>query len=197
MTLYAPPHFVGTDPERARALIDAHPFASLITAADAAEPVVSHLPLLRDGDTGLIGHMARANPHWTRFATGRTLAVFHGPHAYVSPRWYAQPQTTVPTWNYAVVHVQGEMQLLDDAASRSALQVLTQRFDPAFVSDALVVERLQRGIVAFRMAVTRIDAKFKMSQNKGAADRMGVIAGLRESGAEGDIAVADWMQAHE
>ncbi len=197
MTLYAPPHFAGTDPARARALIDAHPFASLITAADDAEPIISHLPLLREGDASLIGHMARANPHWTRFATGRTVAVFHGPHAYVSPRWYEQPQTTVPTWNYAVVHVRGEMQLLDAAAARRALDALTQRLDPAFVSDAVVVDRLLRGIVAFRMVIAGIDAKFKMSQNKSAADRVGVIAGLRETGAAGDVAVATWMQTHE
>jgi len=197
MTVYAPPHFVGTDPALARALIDAHPFATVITGAGDAEPVVSHLPLLRDGESSLIGHMARANPHWERFATGHTLAVFHGPHAYVSPRWYEHPQTTVPTWNYAVVHVRGDMQLLDAPEARHALHALTQRLDPAFVADTAVVDRLLGGIVAFRLVIARVDAKFKMNQNKGAGDRLGVISGLRATGAADDAAVADWMQAHD
>lgn len=197
MALYTPRAFAGTSRAEALALIDAHPFATLITSIDGDEPAVTHLPLLRENDEALIGHMARANPHWQRFSQGRTLAVFHGPHAYVSPRWYEAPSSTVPTWNYATVHVGGLPELLDEAAAAAAVRVLTQRFDPQFVPAATVVETLLRGIVAFRLPVARLDAKFKMNQNKTAADRAGVVAGLRATGAGEDAAVADWMQTHE
>lgn len=197
MTLYAPRSFAVSDRAQAFALMDAYPFATLITTVEGAEPLVTHLPLLRDGDVALVGHMARINPQWQHFARGRTLAVFHGPHAYVSPRWYELPQTTVPTWNYATVHVQGEPSVSDEVAARAALLELTRRFDPAFAADAAVVNRLLPGIVAFRMPINRLDAKFKMNQNKTATDRAGVIEGLRATGAAGDAAVATWMQAHD
>jgi transcriptional regulator len=192
MSLYRPAHFAHADRADADALIAAHPFASLITAVDGAEPQVSHLPLLLEEDA-LIGHLAKANPHWQCFESGTTIAVFHGPHAYVSPRWYAEPERNVPTWNYATVHVSGKPQLLDRDAAKDSLLKLTRTFDPQWQADEATLQRLLPGIVAFRMPVARIEAKFKMSQNKTGEDSRGVIAGLLATADKDAADVAQWM----
>ncbi|MDB5972882.1 MAG: hypothetical protein JWQ90_5332 [Hydrocarboniphaga sp.] len=195
MSLYAPAPFAEADRAAAVALIAAHPFATLITAVDGAEPQVSHLPLLLEGDV-LIGHLARANPHWQSFGRGSTIAVFHGPHAYVSPRWYAEPAHSVPTWNYATVHVSGRPALLGEADSKNSLLQLTRAFDPDWRASEITIDRLLPGIVAFRMPIAACDAKFKMSQNKTADDRRSVIGGLlaAQTGPLSDAAgVAQWM----
>lgn len=196
MSLYTPNSFRWDDRAAVAALIDAHPFALLLTVTDGCEPAVTHLPLLRDGDC-LVGHMARANPHWQQFAAGRTLAVFQGPHAYVSPRWYVEPAEQVPTWNFAAVHLSGRVEVLTPAEAGEAVRVLTRRFDPGFVPAPGRVEQLLGGIVAFRLHIERVEAKNKMNQNKTAADRAGVIAGLRATGRPEDAAVAAWMQGHD
>lgn len=196
MAIYTPDYFAGPDGPLARQLIADYPFATLISHADGVEPQITYLPLLLDGDA-LLGHVARLNAHWQRFAQGGTIALFHGPHAFVSPRWYMRPADNVPTWNYAVVHVHGRPQLLDENGARSAIERLTARFDPGVATTAPEkVERLLQGIVAFRMPIARLEAKFKLNQNKSAADRDGVIAGLRANGRAEDSAVANWMQAH-
>lgn len=192
MSLYAPGHFAHSDRTAAEALIAAHPFATLITAGDDNEPQISHLPLLLEGDA-LIGHLAKANPHWQRFERGTTIAIFHGPHAYVSPRWYAEPERNVPTWNYATVHVSGQPQLLARGAALSSLLKLTQAFDPQWQADEATLQRLLPGIVAFRMPIARVEAKFKMSQNKTADDQRGVIAGLLAADDRDALSVAQWM----
>ena len=196
MPLYTPDHFAAPDGPPARALIDTHPFATLITALDGVEPQITYLPLLLDGND-LLGHMAKPNPHWQRFAQGRTVALFHGPHAFVSSRWYQNPADNVPTWNYAVVHAHGRPELLDTSGAHAVLARVTARFEQGPATTAPdKAERLLNGIVAFRMPIARLEVKFKMSQNKSAADRAGVAAGLRATGRPEDRAVADWMQAH-
>lgn len=201
MTLYTPRHFDNDNRDDALALIRARPFATLITAA-GSEPHITHLPLLLEGDQ-LTGHMARANPHWQAFASGHTTAVFHGPHAYISPGWYVAPEKEVPTWNYATVHVQGVPLLLDDAASKLAVVDATTA---AFENPAKPWQRQLEGarleamlssIVAFQIPLTRLEAKFKMSQNKTPQDRAQVIAQLRASAHPDLAAMADWMNAHE
>ncbi|HVF35242.1 MAG TPA: FMN-binding negative transcriptional regulator, partial [Candidatus Saccharimonadia bacterium] len=111
MPLHVPPAFAVEDRHSLDQLVDEHPFATLVTPA-TPEPHLSHVPLLREpGRDALVGHFARANPHW-QHATGTTsIAIFHGPHAYVSPTWYAQPVDAVPTWNVATVHVHGRLEL--------------------------------------------------------------------------------------
>ena len=111
-------------------LIRDYPFATLVTAR-APEPQISHLPLLfhsaPEPNGVLIGHMARANPHWRQFADGPTMALFHGPHAYVSPSWYAEPEKAVPTWNYAVVHASSRRVVEDRAATLAILHEMIER----------------------------------------------------------------------
>ena len=155
------------------------------------------------GQQMLTGHMARANPHWQAFADGHTVAVFHGPHAYISPSWYVAPEKEVPTWNYATVHVQGRPLLIDDATAKLAVVDATTA---AFESpdqpwqrqlEAARLTAMLNSIVAFQIPLTRLEAKFKMNQNKTPQDRAQVIAQLRASGHPDLAAMADWMTEHE
>ena len=194
MTIYIPRHFAG-DEATARELIATHPFATLITSVPGGDPAITYIPMLLE-DGVLIGHIARANPHWQTFSAGPTVALFHGPHAYVSPHWYEKPADNVPTWNYAVVHVHGRPQPQEGANPRAHLEHLAAHFEKgrALPTDSAKIDKLLNGIVPFRMPIERIEIKFKMNQNKSPADRAGVIRGLR---AAGEAATADWMETHE
>lgn len=197
MAIYTPAHFVGHDKQAALQLIHDHPFATLITAVPGEELRITYIPLLYE-DGALLGHVARANPHWQQLNKGETVALFHGPHAFVSPYWYEHPADNVPTWNYAVVHAHGKPELLDNTHNRAHLEQLFARFsDKLLPTDPTKLERLLGGIVAFRMPIESLEAKFKMSQNKTAADRAGVVKGLRATGCAEDAATADWMKGHE
>ena len=144
--------------------------------------------------------MARANPHWSHFGSGASLAIFHGPHAYVSPSWYAQPAIQVPTWNYAVVHVHGLAEIVADRTETLAtLQKMVARFEgsrPApwrLQLEGARLEAMVGAIVAFRIDIERIDAKFKLSQNRDEADRRRVASALRSEAYADATATAAWM----
>jgi transcriptional regulator len=133
--MYIPLAFNVPDARQLAAFIEQNSFATLVSEADG-RPFASHLPLLHDFDGSgfgrLVGHMARANPQWQHFADGReVLAIFHGPHAYVSPRWYTT-KVAVPTWNYAVVHAYGRPQLISDPAEfEQAMRRIVARYEDA------------------------------------------------------------------
>jgi transcriptional regulator len=203
LSVYLPPWFAAHDNDAIARLVREYPFATLITAT-GGEAQISHLPLLHHAEPAphgtLIGHMARANPHWRELAERPSIAVFQGPHAYVSPSWYTQPAAMVPTWNYAVVHVHGTVELVDDrAATLATVEELTRRFESGRAApwrlqlEGARLDAMLGAIVAFRMAITRVDAKFKLSQNRGAADRDGVIAGLLADHHPDAAATAEWM----
>ena len=203
MSVYIPSHFASDDVAIARELIDAHAFATLVTPVDA-EALVTHLPLLREsrasGDV-LVGHFARANPHARAAAVCQSLAIFHGPHAYVSPSWYAEPAKAVPTWNYAIVHAHGTLRLDDDpAAAERIVTALTARFEGSrdepwtFAMAEPQRGAMLRAIVAFEMPVARLDVKLKLSQNRPAGDRRGVIAALAAEPFADAHATADLMR---
>jgi transcriptional regulator len=203
MSLYRPAAFASDDQAAIERLLDEHPFATLITAG-AGEPQISHLPLLHQREPAphgrLIGHMARANPHWSHFGSGASLAIFHGPHAYVSPSWYAQPATQVPTWNYAVVHVHGRAEIVSDrAATLATLQRMVTRFEGGRAApwrlqlEGARLDAMVGAIVAFEIEIERIDAKFKLSQNKDEADRRRVASALRSEAYADATATAAWM----
>jgi transcriptional regulator len=203
MSLYRPAAFASNDQAAIARLFDEHPFATLITAG-TGEPQISHLPLLHESDPpphgSLIGHMARANPHWSHFGSGASLAIFHGPHAYVSPSWYAQPAIQVPTWNYAVVHVHGRAEIVADrAATLATLQKMVARFEgsrPApwrLQLEGARLDAMVGAIVAFRIEIERIEAKFKLSQNRDEADRLRVASALRGEAYADATATAAWM----
>lgn len=206
MSVYQPPWFVARDAAAAEQVIRDYPFATLVTARPP-ESQISHLPLLLHGAPEpkgvLIGHMARANPHWRQFADGPTMALFHAPHAYVSPSWYAEPGKAVPTWNYAVVHVHGRVELVEDRTSTlEILQEMVARFESGRPTpwrlqlEGRDLENMVNAIVAFRLLIERVDTKLKLSQNRSAVDRRRVVAALRAEGVADASATADWMQRY-
>lgn len=200
--MYLPAQFQENDARRLEALLEANGFATLVSTVQG-EPFASHLPLLFERGANasgkLLGHMARANPQWQGFGESQTvLAVFHGPHGYVSPSWYRAGG--VPTWNYAVVHVYGRARLIEDRATlRSVIERLTA-FHEARNPDPWQIDLpgdrhrdLLDKIVGFEIDIERMEAKFKLSQNRSDADRRGVIAGLRGTGSPSGTALAELM----
>ena len=206
MSIYTPHTFTARDETAIARLVRDHPFATLITPGNP-EPFISHLPLELASDRGpqgtLLGHMARANPHWRHFGDGASIAVFHGPHAYVSPSWYVEPATAVPTWNYAVVHVHGmAAPMSDPAETRALLDRLVRRYEGTrprpwqLQLEGRPLEALLEAIVGFHVRIERVDAKLKLSQNRGAEDRDRVIAGLLGEDHPDASATADWMASY-
>lgn len=204
--MYIPPAFAETRLEILHAAIRGTGLATLVTLGPdglAATP----LPLMLDPAEGpngtLYGHLARANPQWRNpDPATEALALFSGPDAYVSPGWYATKAETgkvVPTWNYVTVHAYGPVAFFEDATA--LLEVVTRLTDlheaprpaPWAVNDAPpdFVRAQLKGIVGFRMPITRLQGKWKMSQNRNEADRTGAANGLRE---RGQIAVADLVE---
>ena len=206
--MYIPRHFHEEDTERLLALMKQHAFATLVTVGEDGAPFATHLPFLverdAEGTVRLSAHMARPNPQWKAFAAERdVLVLFQGPHGYVSPTWYTtSPQ--VPTWNYATVHAYGRPHVIE--SPEAVLRVLRdtaalyeagnpQPWRPDAVDD--YVRRLMAGIVAFEVRVSRLEGKFKLSQNKGEADRQAVIGGLERSPLHGDRELAALMRSRE
>lgn len=188
--MYIPKHFAFDEPAEIQAFVRDFPFATLVTTIDGA-PYATHLPLMLDmrfGAHGLLrGHMARANPHWRAFEreTSESLVIFHGPHTYISPRWY-DSGPAVPTWNYVAVHMYGRPQLLDSSDDLlSDLDAMVAVFEPDGQASHVITreyeERLAAGIVGFRMEVTWVEGKRKLSQNRSAADQAGVAAALDQA----------------
>ncbi|MCC7115801.1 MAG: FMN-binding negative transcriptional regulator [Burkholderiales bacterium] len=206
MSLYVPSSFEPGDRAAAARLVHDHPFATLVTPADP-EPLISHVPLLLQPTSEphgtLVGHVARANPHWRAAPGVESIAVFHGPHAYVSPSWYADPAAMVPTWNYATVHAHGPLEIVDDAAeARGVLEALVHRFESdrespwSLAMPEAKLASLVGAIVAFRIRIRRLDVKFKLSQNRTRDDRSRVIRALDASGDADALATARWMRAY-
>lgn len=195
--MYIPDHFKESDPERLVALIRDYPFGILITVRDGL-PFVSHIPFLYEQRSGgvpaLLGHIAKANPQWQDLAQNQTaLAVFQGPHAYVSPSEYKSPG--VPTWNYATVHVYGKARLIEDETS---LENLVAQFTAVYESKKpipwqpnLAGERrvkLLGAIVGFEIEAREIQGKFKLSQNRPVEDQCSVIDQLDQSPLTSELA---------
>jgi transcriptional regulator len=190
--MYLPRSFQIDDLDRLKAVIREYSFATLISVVDGA-PFATHLPLLlRESPLSpygtLVGHLARANPHWRHFAAGdEALVIFQGPHSYISPSWY-QATPAVPTWNYVTVHAYGRPQIHDDAGWLSAqLQELIDTYEatqPEPWSGVLPAEyRHQQiqAIVGFELPIARLEGKFKLGQNRASADQQGVYAALQQS----------------
>jgi transcriptional regulator len=205
MTLYNPAHFTVRDEPAVARVLEECGFALLVTTVSGGVHL-SHVPVLvesdGDGTRVLVGHLAGANPHAAALATGTHLLVFQGPDGYVSPNWYASPETSVPTWNYVAVHAHGAIERIDDLAGKRAIvDALSARHEAPFPRpwtsskmEPLLLEKMLGAIVGFRMRVERIEAKFKLSQNRGAADRAGVIAGLEGRGMTSAAELAAWMR---
>ncbi len=209
--MYLPKHFEQPDAEAIARLLAAHPLATLAWHS-AAGLSAEHLPLLwdrgpADGAHGTLrGHVARANPVWREAAGSEMLAVFSGPQAYVTPSWYpskAANAKVVPTWNYAVAHLRGRLRVTEDAAwLRALVGRLTDTHEAARaqrwqVDDAPAdyIEQMLRAIVGIEIEVTSLQGKWKLSQNRSAADRAGVAAGLEALDSDAARAMAGLVRA--
>jgi transcriptional regulator len=203
MTLYIPAHFRVDDRAALLEFIRGNAFATFVTGGSAGLQV-SHIPFIAEEAEGgrlrLLGHVARANPQWRGLeAAEHALAIFHGPHAYVSPSWY-EHHPSVPTWNYAVVHAHGRAHLMDEAGLRDLLARLSSHYEegrttPWRMADLApdYVAKMLGAIVGFTLEVERVEGKFKLSQNRPGADAARVSAALE---AEGAGALAALMRAH-
>ncbi len=200
--MYVPKHFEQNDRRLLVEVMQTHGFALLVSAGADGVPFATHLPVVvaRDGEAVRIeGHMARANPHWQFLqADPRALVVFSGPHCYVSPSLY-QDKDNVPTWNYVAVHAYGKARLVqarDDKhrAQRTLVRALEPTYESQFDAlDERYLEARLAGIVAFEIDVERLEGKFKLSQNRPAADQVNVHKAL-SAGDENAQQIARWMQ---
>lgn len=181
--MYVPPS-MRLSRQQAWELVERHDFGVLVGPGLEA----THLPLLLERSEGefgtLYGHFARANPHWRTLNGNRALAIFSGPHAYISPTWYAS-RPAVPTWNYLAVHATGSVELLDDESTRRLLERSLAHFEPALL-DSLsrepgYVEKMQAGVAGFRLRIESLTGKAKLGRQRSLADQEGVEAALAES----------------
>ncbi|HUL82017.1 MAG TPA: FMN-binding negative transcriptional regulator [Gammaproteobacteria bacterium] len=190
--MYIPSHFREADERVLGDFIDAHAFGTLVTIERGA-PFASHLPFLHDREARTLhAHVARGNPQWQHIAANPdVLAMFQGPHGYVSPTWYAGPG--VPTWNYTAVHVYGRARVLDDAAATGRhVERLAARFERGSAAPWVPSydPKMLGGIVGIEIRITELQGKFKVSQNRSAEDRERVAARLESTGADNDVALA-------
>ena len=203
--MYQQPHFREDRIEVQHDLIRAHPLGLIFTAGPGGLTANAIPFLLAAGASGfgtLQGHLARANPQWQELAAvEECLVVFQGPQEYVTPSWYATKRETgkvVPTWNYVTVHAWGRPRVIEDASwLRRQIDDLTRsregaRRAPWNVADApeAFVAAQMNGIVGVEISVSRSEGKWKVSQNRPEADRIGVVAGLREGGTAGEAMAA-------
>jgi Transcriptional regulator len=208
--MYQPPHFREDRLEVQHGFIRSHPLGLLVTSGRSGL-MANSIPFLLDEAASPQGtlkvHLARANPQWQDVEPGaEVLAVFRGPDAYVTPSWYETKRETgkvVPTWNYAMVQAYGRITVFDDPAwILDQVKALTTRHEaslptPWAVSDApeAFVNAQLKGIVGIAIEITRIEGKWKVSQNRPEADRQGVSAGLRGQADAGSQAMAELVDA--
>jgi transcriptional regulator len=207
--MYTPKHFQVGDTGEAHALMRAHPFATLVTHGPSGI-VATHLPtVLKVDDGSPLGriecHVARPNPQWRDFAADTdALMIFQGPEAYIRPGWYpskAEHDKVVPTWNYAVVHAYGRLEVVQDQSWLLAhVSELTQQqeapyADPWATTDAPenYLAMMARGIIGLKFAISRLEGKVKMSQNRQPHDRAGVVRGLADRAQGEDAATAAFV----
>ena len=190
--MYRPGYYLQDDLPALVCMMRTHPFALLVTQGPGL--LATHLPLLVTespaGQLTLTGHMSRANQQWRALQSGdEVLAVFTGPHAYVSPRWYSS-EADVPTWNYEAAHAYGTWQVLEQGETLDELlEETVDRFEaprscPWHLSqlERPLYNSLKRGVVGFSIRVTRLEGAAKLSQDKCSQDINGVVNGLREDG---------------
>jgi len=209
--MYSPPHFQENRPEVLHELMREHPLACLV-AHTAQGLQANHVPLMFEprarSPGALQGHIARANSLWRELKDGaEVLALFQGASHYISPNWYptkAEHGKVVPTWNYAIVHARGRIAWIHDASwLREFVSKLTdsqerQQKAPWQLTDAppKYVDQMLGAIIGFEITITELVGKWKLSQNRSAADRAGVVAGLAELPAESSREMAALVEKH-
>ncbi len=182
--------------------VRANPFAILVSPSESG-PFATHIPILaRDADNQLVlhGHMAKANPHCGLLENGQeSLAIFHGPHAYISPSLY-ESRESVPTWNYATVHIYGQTRAISEPERLlEEMREIIHAFDPDYFAQwSSLNDKFRHGmlkhIVGFELVATRIEAKFKISQNRTKRDQASVIGALEQSADSAAVGIAKLMK---
>lgn len=201
--MYVPPAFAMTDRAALQAVMMANSFATVVSAGKQGL-MATHVPVLVDAARGphgtIVMHLARANTHWQDLQEVEAMVVFQGPHAYVSPRWYAS-DAAVPTWNYVAVHAYGRARLVFDRGELRALVGRLAAHHEAGAAAPWSLDRvpetqmngLLKAIVGLEIPIDRIDGKAKLSQNRKAEDRRGVIDALAASADPVERSLADAM----
>lgn len=202
--MYIPASFLEDDRQRLQDFIERHSFGILVSQSNGS-PFATHLPFLLERDAGpygsLIGHTARANPQCVAAAGQSVLAIFSGPHAYISPTWY-ESENVVPTWNYAAVHATGKLQVIDDEATLLNLVERMTRFYEqtmprpwTFDGSTTFAQRLASQIIGFRIEIEALEGKWKMSQNQPVERQHKVIQALEQKSNSDAQAVAQIMKS--
>ena len=200
--MYIPPLNHVEDRQSINAFIHEHAFATLITNA-GGKSLASHLPVLFDETANALrSHMARANAQWKQFESGNeALCIFHGPHAYISPSWYVQQQT-VPTWNYAVVHVYGKPSLVSEADLKQIVLDTTSKFESGMPQPWSIplsekeIGAMLKAIVGFKIDIVRVEAKFKLGQNRSREDHEKMLRNLQSAPDEESRALGKFIQRY-
>jgi transcriptional regulator len=200
--VYIPEHFVVRDHAAAIAFMQANPFAILISATDDG-PFASHVPVvIREAGDQLIlrGHVAKANPHWRYLEQNpQCLTIFHGPHSYISPSNYTTREN-VPTWNYGAVHLYGTARVFaSPEALQSVLHELIATFEAAYAQqwdslDQKYRDNMLKHIVGFEITATKLEAKFKLGQNRSKQEQANMLASLSKAEDTAVTGVARLMQ---
>lgn len=202
--MYVPAAFRQTDPNLLFDFIERNSFGLLVSQVEG-EPFASHLPFLLERSTGphgtLVGHVALANPQWQHAQGQNVLAIFSGPHAYISPSWY-EADNVVPTWNYIAVHVTGTLHLVqDEGALAKILQDFVAYYEASlsrpwsFDSTSDFAKKLIKAVVGFRVEISRIEGKWKLNQNRPPEQRDRVVQVLQTFTDENSLAIANLMVA--
>ncbi|HEX3844917.1 MAG TPA: FMN-binding negative transcriptional regulator [Steroidobacteraceae bacterium] len=199
--MYLPDAFRAHDLRALDRLAAHNAFGTLVSQIGGA-PFASHLPVLyrRAGEhVTLSGHWARANPQWQEIAGQRVLFIFHGPHAYISPRWYVEPRKNVPTWNYAAAHLYGQVRVIQEG---EALERIVTALAAQYEAGAQNPWRLEeagrmrlKAIVGFELCTAEVQVKLKLGQNHPAENVRGAATGLRTEGSAGAAEMASWMES--
>ncbi len=189
--MYIPKHFSENDLSVLQTLMREYSFAILVSTQEDGVPLATHLPFLYEPEPAPYGvlkaHMALGNPQWRTFQAEReALAIFQGPHAYISPSWY-EAELSVPTWNYATVHAYGKPRIITDHTElyihlKALIATHEAQFANPWPFERLpmdYIERMMKGVVGFELVITHLEGKFKMSQNRSENERARVCAELR------------------
>lgn len=186
--MYLPKHFSQSEYDKVKILIEENSFATILSFPDSSKPFINHLPVIFD-EAIIIGHMAKRNPQWLHFKNNPDCTmIFQGGHTYITPKWY-RSGGDVPTWNYAIAHLHGKIEVVESYNEQiEILKKLTLHFEKNSINpwafslpeDLASESALTSAIVSFRFKIEKIEAKYKLSQNRSKDDQEGIVEGLKE-----------------
>ncbi|KKE78248.1 FMN-binding negative transcriptional regulator [Bacilli bacterium] len=197
--MFIPSHFLIQDDEELYQMIEEYGFATLFSLNEG-EPTATQIPLMMNEDRKyLYGHFARSNPQWKDINQQRILAIFNGPHCYISPSWY-ETNRAVPTWNYVTVHVYGHVELVEGKELEDSLKELVLKYEGSDSSyqldevESKYMEAQTKGVVGFKIKIDKMEGKAKLSQNHPQKRQRLIIQELEQSGREDEQKIASYMK---